>query len=152
MAAAVYRDEERSAILCDLRVKWCNRGMMKEIRRGGRKAYATDLTDAQWSEIEPLYSGMRKRKWSKQELTNAVLYIVKIGCQWRQLPHDFPPYQTVYSFFSRGAKSGLWEKVLAQLVEKTRKDAEKNKRAKTSYCCRHAGQFAGCGSSCRQYT
>jgi len=40
----------------------------------------------QWSEIEPLYSGMRNRKWSKRELTNAVLYIVKTGCQWRQLP------------------------------------------------------------------
>lgn len=98
---------------------------MKEVR-AGRKPYPTDLTDSQWEEIEPLYSGMRNRKWSKRELTNAVLYIVKTGCQWRQLPHDFPPYQTVYSFFSRGAKSGLWEKILAHLVEKTRKDAGKS--------------------------
>ena len=98
---------------------------MKEAR-AEHKPYPTDLTDAQWSEIEPLYSGMRNRKWSKRELTNAVLYIVKTGCQWRQLPHDFPPYQTVYSFFSRGAKSGLWEKILAHLVEKTRKDAGKS--------------------------
>ena len=97
----------------------------KEVR-AGRKPYPTDLTDSQWEEIEPLYSGMRNRKWSKRELTNAVLYIVKTGCQWRQLPHDFPPYQTVYSFFSRGAKSGLWEKILAHLVEKTRKDAGKS--------------------------
>ena len=100
---------------------WYN-SSMKEVR-AGRKPYPTDLTDSQWEEIEPLYSGMRNRKWSKRELTNAVLYIVKTGCQWRQLPHDFPPYQTVYSFFSRGAKSGLWEKILAHLVEKTRKDA-----------------------------
>lgn len=98
---------------------------MKEVR-AGRKPYPTDLTDSQWEEIEPLYSGMRNRKWSKRELTNAVLYIVKTGCQWRQLPHDFPPYQTVYSFFSRGEKSGLWEKILAHLVEKTRKDAGKS--------------------------
>ena len=98
---------------------------MKEAR-AEHKPYPTDLTDAQWSEIEPLYSGMRNRKWSKRELTNAVLYIVKTGCQWRQLPHDFPPYQTVYSFFSRGAKSGLWEEILAHLVEKTRKDAGKS--------------------------
>ena len=93
---------------------WYN-SSMKEVR-AGRKLYPTDLTDSQWEEIEPLYSGMRNRKWSKRELTNAVLYIVKTGCQWRQLPHDFPPYQTVYSFFSRGAKSGLWEKILAHLV------------------------------------
>lgn len=103
---------------------WYN-SSMEEVR-AGRKPYPTDLTDSQWKEIEPLYSGMRNRKWSKRELTNAVLYIVKTGCQWRQLPHDFPPYQTVYSFFSRGAKSGLWEKILAHLVEKTRKDAGKS--------------------------
>lgn len=88
-----------------------------------RKSYPTDLTDAQWKEIEPLYAGMRNRKWSKRELTNAVLYVTKTGCQWRNLPHDFPPYQTVYSFFSRGQKSGLWEKILVHLVEKIRLDA-----------------------------
>lgn len=91
-----------------------------------RKAYPTDLTDAQWKEIEPLYTGMRNRKWSKRELTNAVLYVTKTGCQWRNLPHDFPPYQTVYSFFSRGQKSGLWEKILVHLVEKIRLDAGRN--------------------------
>ena len=91
-----------------------------------RKSYPTDLTDAQWKEIEPLYTGMRNRKWSKRELTNAVLYVTKTGCQWRNLPHDFPPYQTVYSFFSRGQKSGLWEKILVHLVEKIRLDAGRN--------------------------
>ena len=44
----------------------------------------------------------------------------------RQLPHDFPPYQTVYSFFSREAKSGLWEKILTYLVGKSRKDTGKS--------------------------
>ena len=92
-------------------------------RQEMRKPYPTDLTDAQWKEIEPLYTGMRNRKWSKRELTNAVLYVTKTGCQWRNLPHDFPPYQTVYSFFSRGQKSGLWEKILVHLVEKIRLDA-----------------------------
>ena len=95
-------------------------------RQAMRKSYPTDLTDAQWKEIEPLYTGMRNRKWSKRELTNAVLYVTKTGCQWRNLPHDFPPYQTVYSFFSRGQKSGLWEKILVHLVEKIRLDAGKN--------------------------
>ena len=97
---------------------------MKEARQR-RKPYPTDLTDTQWAAIEPLYSGMRNRKWSKRELTDAVLYLVKTGCQWRQLPNDFPPYQTVYSFFSRAAKAGLWERILASLVERTRRDAGK---------------------------
>ena len=95
-------------------------------RQAMRKSYPTDLTDAQWKEIEPLYTGMRNRKWSKRELTNAVLYVTKTGCQWRNLPHDFPPYQTVYSFFSRGQKSGLWEKILVHLVEKIRLNAGRN--------------------------
>ncbi|MBC5735096.1 transposase [Lawsonibacter hominis] len=54
-----------------------------------RQAYPSDLTDAQWAVIEPLYSGMRTYKWSKRELTNAVLYFVKTGCQWRHLPARF---------------------------------------------------------------
>ena len=55
-----------------------------------RQAYPSDLTNAQWAVIAPLYSGMRTYKWSKRELTNAVLYFVKTGCQWRHLPHDSP--------------------------------------------------------------
>ena len=97
-----------------------------EEERAGSKPYPTDLRDTQWKEIAPLYSGMRNRKWSKRKLTNTVLYIVKTGCQWRQLPHDFPPYQTVYSFFSREAKSGLLEKILTYLVGKSRKDTGKS--------------------------
>ena len=97
---------------------------MKEVR-AERKPYPTDLTDAQWSEIEPLYSEMRNRKWSKRELTNAVLYIVKTGCQRRQLPHDFPPFKRFIVFSaveqSRdcGRKSSLiWLKKLVKMREK----------------------------------
>ena len=88
-----------------------------------REAYESDLTDEQWSEIEPLYEGMRTYKWSKRELTNGVLYLVDSGCKWRQLPHDLPPYSTVYSFYRRAQKSGLWEKILKHLVKVTREKA-----------------------------
>ena len=50
---------------------------------------------------------MRKCKWSKRELTNAVLYLVNTGCKWRQLPHDFLPYSTVHSFYRRARINGL---------------------------------------------
>lgn len=89
----------------------------------GRKSYPSDLTDEQWAEIEPLYSGMRNYTWSKRELTNAVLYLVDSGCKWRQLPHDFPPYSTVHSFYRRARISGLWDKILEHLVKRTRKNA-----------------------------
>ena len=88
-----------------------------------RKAYPSDLTDEQWAEIAPLYTGMRNCRWSKRELTNAVLYLVDSGCKWRQLPHDFPPYSTVHSFYRRARISGLWDRILEHLVRKTRKDA-----------------------------
>ena len=91
-----------------------------------RQSYPTDLTDEQWTEIEPLFVGMREYKYSKRELLNAVLYVVDSGCKWRQLPHDFPVWQTVYSFFRRAKETGLWDKMLRHLVEVTRKKAGRN--------------------------
>ena len=90
-----------------------------------RQAYPTDLTDKQWAEIAPLFTGMHKQKWDKRELVNAVFYLVKTGCQWRNLPNDFPPYQTVYSFFSRAKESGLWDKILQHMVAKSRVNANR---------------------------
>ena len=88
--------------------------------------YPSDLTDEQWELIKPLFSGMRNRKWSKRELVNAVLYLVKTGCQWRQLPSDFPPVFTVHSFYRRARLNGLWDRILNYLVKLTREKAGKN--------------------------
>ena len=63
-----------------------------------KKLYDTDLSDQEWAQLEPYFSKHRTYKWSKRELVNATLYITKTGCQWRMLPHDFPPYPTVWSF------------------------------------------------------
>ena len=68
-------------------------------------AYPTDLTDVQWNLIRPIFvqeynfTGKHLEKHEKRHLINAVLYQNKTGCQWRMLPNDFPPWQTVYSFF-----------------------------------------------------
>ena len=56
-------------------------------------------------------------------MTDAVLYLVDSGCKWRQLPHDFPPYSTVHSFYRRARISGLWDKILEHIVKKTRINA-----------------------------
>ena len=82
-----------------------------------RKSYPTDLTDSQWAIIAPLFKGMREYKYSKRELLNAVLYVVDNGCKWRALPHEFPAWQTVYSFFRRAKETGLWDNILQHLVE-----------------------------------
>ena len=91
-----------------------------------RSPYSTDLTDYQWEVIEPLFQGMRNRLWPKRELLNAILYKIDNGCKWRNLPHDFPPWQTVYSFFRRAKESGLWDELLKYMVEITRQIENKS--------------------------
>jgi putative transposase len=63
----------------------------------------------------------RNRKYDLREIINAILYVVKTGCQWRMLPGDFPNWPIVYYYFSRWKKNGLWEEVHESLVEKIRK-------------------------------
>lgn len=88
--------------------------------------YPTDLTDKQWELIKEHFTGCRKRKYDKRTLVNAVLYLVKTGCQWRMLPNDFPPYKTVYSFYRRMRINGTWEAIMDDLVKQIRVKAGRN--------------------------
>jgi transposase len=90
--------------------------------------YPSDLTDVQWAKLEPLLSaprrerhaGGRPRKYPLRRVVDAVLYVVKTGCQWRQMPTDFPPWQTVYQQFRAWRESGVWERVGSTLREQGR--------------------------------
>ena len=87
--------------------------------------YKTDLTNSQWEVIKPLFdrknnTGKHLENQDKRQLVNAVLYLNKTGCQWRLLPNDFPNYSTVSSFYHRAHQSGLWERINALLVQKSR--------------------------------
>ena len=73
-------------------------------------SYPSSLTDAQWALIRHhLYelAGDRRRRWPPRLVVDAVLYLVRTGCQWRQLPRDFPPWQTVYYHYRRWDGRGL---------------------------------------------
>jgi len=85
--------------------------------------YTSDLTDSQWAAVKPLPGRTRKRKYDKRELVNAVLYLVKTGCQWRNLPQEFPEWNAVYHFHTRARAKGVWDAVLAHLVGRTRVEA-----------------------------
>lgn len=89
-----------------------------------RRAYATDLTDEEWEIIAPLVpaplAGGRPPKWSRREIMNAVVYVLKTGCPWHLLPHDFPPYSTVFWYFRKWRKDGTWEKINTGLREQVR--------------------------------
>ena len=81
--------------------------------QAARKAYSSDLTDEQWKLIEPLLPaaipGGRPRKTDIREVVNAIFYLLRTGCAWRLLPHDFPPPGTVYDYFRAWTKNGtLW--------------------------------------------
>ena len=75
-----------------------------------RRAYATDITDEEWAILEGLvpqpFPGGRPPKWARREIVNAILYVLKTGCTWQLLPHDFPPYSTVFWYFRRWRKDG----------------------------------------------
>jgi putative transposase len=88
--------------------------------------YPSDLTDAEWKIIEPMIPIGNKSEWHKRSLINAVNYIEKTGCQWRYLPKDYPPHDTVWSFFRRARGNGLWKRIKDMLVIETRKKAGRN--------------------------
>ena len=90
-------------------------------------AYTTDLTLPQFELLEQLLpqSKTYRNVISRHEIINAVFYQLKNGCQWRDLPSDFPNWQTVYSQFRRWQLDGSWEKVLAALAFVERKTVKK---------------------------
>lgn len=85
-----------------------------------RQEYPTDLTNRQWSAIAPMIPdaspGGRPRKADKRAIVEAILYFLRAGCAWRLLPHDFPPWQTVYYYLRRWEREGVWSKIHHTLV------------------------------------
>jgi len=93
--------------------------------------YPSDLTEKEWQIIEPIFLVGNKSVWHKRSLVNGVLYLVDNGCKWRALPHDYPPHDTVWSFYRRARESGLWERIMDALVKKIRESA--GREASPSY-------------------
>jgi transposase len=89
-----------------------------------RKRYATDLTDVQWAILEPLIPplkpGGRPFKWARREILNAAFYALRGGQAWRLLPHDLPPWQTVYHYVRCWRINGTWERIHTALREQVR--------------------------------
>ncbi|MFN0065342.1 MAG: transposase [Chlamydiales bacterium] len=76
-----------------------------------RQSYPDDLTDQEWEEIQDLATERlnprgRKGKYSKREMLNAIFYLLRSGCSWRLLPHDFPPWKSIYAQFRQWKRTG----------------------------------------------
>jgi putative transposase len=93
-----------------------------------RKAYPSDLTDAQWTILAPLIpaprntGGGRPRELDMREVLNTLLYLNRSGCQWEMLPHDLLPKSSVYDYFAQWREDGTWTKILTVLRERVRRD------------------------------
>jgi putative transposase len=90
-----------------------------------RKPYPNDLTDQEWALLEPFIPapkrGGRPRTADMREVLNAIIYVLKTGCQWDQLPHDFPAKGTVYHYFNTWRKDGIWARMNDALREQLRR-------------------------------
>jgi len=95
-----------------------------------RKPYPTDLSDEQWKLIEPLLPpakpGGRSRKTDLREVFNALLYLNRASCPWRLLPHEFPPWRTVYNYFRAWIDQAVWHEILATLRIEVRLQADRD--------------------------
>src|SRR5579883_328163 len=99
-----------------------------------RQPYASDVTDEQWALIRPYLCPRRLSKVGhprvvpRRDLVDAIFYVLRTGCQWRQLPHDFPPWGTVSCQFCRWRRAGVWEQIEAVLHARVRQQAGKQPR------------------------
>lgn len=88
------------------------------------KRYPTDVSDLEWRILAPLIPqakpGGHPRTTDMREICNAIYYHLKTGCQWDMLPRDFPPSSTVYSYYRRWQKKGIWEQMNHTLRDQVR--------------------------------
>ena len=96
-----------------------------------RQAYPSDLTDGQWEVVLSLMPAAkngrtgRPRKYPLREIWNALMYIARTGCSWRQLPHDFPPWGDVKQHFRRWRNAGVIDQVHDALRDQARKNSKR---------------------------
>jgi len=92
-----------------------------------KRNYPSDLTDEQWKLVEPLLApakpGGRPQTTDLREVVNGILYLVRTGCSWRMLPHDFPPWPTVHDYYWKYRRDGIWNQIHETLHERVRVQA-----------------------------
>ena len=89
-----------------------------------QRTYPSDLNDKQWERIEhlipPPKSGGRPRDVDMREVLNGIMYLLRSGCSWRMLPHSFPPWSTVHTYYREYRRNGVWHKIHDALREDVR--------------------------------
>ena len=92
------------------------------------KIYPTNISDNQWQFIKKtLNFNNRKRKYDLRIIWNAIMYLIKTGCQWRMLPGDFPKWELMYYYYSKWANAEDFDLLLSKLREEVRLKRNQNK-------------------------
>ena len=97
--------------------------------------YATDLTDDQFALVEPFLPKPKRTgrpPANLREVLNAIFYLVRSGCQWRLLPHDFPPWSTVHTWYRRWRTDGTWDRINDALAPQVRRQAGRHPSPRAS--------------------